>query len=214
MPASSQPPFVIGCHGLLADRRSPKQIALGNALNQIGIAFLRFDHRGCGDSQGGLRHTLSLEARCRDLYHAIGALETYSCLGQLAGLFGSSFGGTVVLATAAKHIVPAIISYAAPIRSSPMPSSATGIQSKNAAVGPRLSVMPFDISGLIDSLSNVLVIHGESDEIVPIDHAKEICHLVGYPKELIIFDKGDHRMGNPSHQMQFITQCQAWISKS
>ncbi|MBR9980379.1 MAG: damage-inducible protein CinA, partial [Desulfatitalea sp.] len=49
LPDVERPPVVIGCHGLLADRRSPKQIALASALGRLGIAYLRFDHRGCGD---------------------------------------------------------------------------------------------------------------------------------------------------------------------
>jgi alpha-beta hydrolase superfamily lysophospholipase len=51
-PSCDLPPVVIGSHGLLSSRRSPKQIALANRCCRYGMAFFRFDHRGVGDSQG------------------------------------------------------------------------------------------------------------------------------------------------------------------
>lgn len=61
LPAADNPPVVIGCHGLLSDRSSPKQIALAEACNALGLAFFRFDHRGCGESTGRLEAVTSLE---------------------------------------------------------------------------------------------------------------------------------------------------------
>jgi alpha-beta hydrolase superfamily lysophospholipase len=52
LPGDKPAPFVIGCHGLIADRRSPKQVGLAHACCRQGIGYFRFDHRGCGESQG------------------------------------------------------------------------------------------------------------------------------------------------------------------
>ena len=60
-------PLVVGCHGLLSDRRSPKQTALAGACQRQGMAYFRFDHRGCGESEGRLEEHTTLEARCSDL---------------------------------------------------------------------------------------------------------------------------------------------------
>ena len=52
LPDDGQPPVVIGSHGLYSSGSSPKQIALAEQCNRLGIAYFRFDHRGCGSSQG------------------------------------------------------------------------------------------------------------------------------------------------------------------
>jgi len=73
LPDDRQPPVVIGSHGLYSSSSSPKQIALAEQCNRLGIAYFRFDHRGCGSSEGEFDLVTSLEARCRDL---IAAAET------------------------------------------------------------------------------------------------------------------------------------------
>ncbi len=212
--AISHPPFVIGCHGLLADRSSPKQIALAEALNRIGIAYFRFDHRGCGDSQGPFDSHNLLAARCTDLYHAIQAMQSHNTLGPLAGLFGSSFGGTIALATVAMHNVPWIATYAAPIssRSITRPSPEE-IQTNDPSVAKHLTPYEFDISDRLSALSHILVMHGDKDEIVPLSHAKAIYENSREPKQLVIHPGGDHRMTDPDHQHNFIETCRAWFGR-
>jgi len=212
LPDVDHPPFIIGCHGLLADRQSPKQISLGEALSQIGIAYLRFDHRGCGDSQGDINEAPLLPSRCRDLYHAMKAMKTYSFLGPILGLFGSSFGGTVVLASASEHPVPTLISYAAPIRSrSIQPAVAKEIQARNEVSDRAATNFIFDISESISAIRNAIIIHGEHDEIVPLSHAREIYRIINEPKQLIIYDNGDHRMSSEKHQKRFLGTCITWF---
>ena len=43
---------MIASHGLLASKDSEKYIALGERLSKEGIAMLRFDFRGIGESEG------------------------------------------------------------------------------------------------------------------------------------------------------------------
>lgn len=213
LPDADRPAVVIGCHGLLANRHSPKQIALAEALNSIGIAYLRFDHRGCGDSQGSWESHTLLASRCRDLYHAIQTMQSHSATGALAGLFGSSFGGTIVMATAAEHRVPRIVTYAAPITSRTVHQKAAAdqIQSHNALSTKELTALAFDIRPQLPLLNNILVLHSENDEIVPCDHARQIFAAAGEPKKLILFSGGDHRLSDPSRQNQFIEACIAWF---
>ena len=116
LPEVPSPPVVIGCHGLLSDRSSPKQIALAEACNALGLAFFRFDHRGCGESAGRLEAVTSLEGRASDLLHAIRLLESRPGLGKRIGLFGSSMGGAVCLRVAGERQVAAVVTFAAPVR--------------------------------------------------------------------------------------------------
>jgi alpha-beta hydrolase superfamily lysophospholipase len=71
LPPNACPPVVIGSHGLLSDSDSPKQRQLAEQCNRIGLAYFRFDHRGCGKSQGYFGEVTSLDARANDLKDAI-----------------------------------------------------------------------------------------------------------------------------------------------
>lgn len=211
LPDTPLPRVVIGCHGLLADRQSPKQIALGQALNEIGIAYLRFDHRGCGDSQGQLHAATLLSTRCRDLYHAMRRMQSQTHIGPLLGFFGSSFGGTVAMATAAEHPVQTIISYAAPLYSRSIHNRVLqDIRAHQTLQAPEDTELFFDIQQQVQDLDNILILHGEMDEIVPVSHAHRIHQLSKEPKKLILFPKGDHRMSDSAHQSQFIQICKDW----
>jgi alpha-beta hydrolase superfamily lysophospholipase len=212
IPDTGRAPVVIGCHGLLANRQSPKQITLAAALNNLGLAYLRFDHRGCGDSQGTWDSRTLLADRCRDLYHAILTMQSHSAISAVAGLFGSSFGGTIAMATAAAHPVPRIVTYAAPITSSTVHQKAAAdqIQAHNALSTNQLSALAFDIRPQLPLLANILVLHAEDDEIVPCDHARQIYQAAREPKKLILFSDGDHRLSDPNKQHQFVEACADW----
>ena len=214
LPGVHQPPFVIGCHGLLSDRQSPKQIALAEALNRIGIAYFRFDHRGCGESGGKFDISHLLSSRCKDLLGAIRYIQSHSQVGQIAGLFGSSFGGTVCLCVASGISVPAVVTYAAPIDSLIIKKPTLG--EINSVYRDQLSAQPdfdFDIREILSKLNHILIMHGEKDEVVPLEHAHKIYEKAKDPKKLIIHKGGDHRMSNPDHQDAFIVECVSWFKK-
>lgn len=211
-PNTPNPPVVIGCHGLLANRQSPKQIALAEACNRQGLAYFRFDHRGCGDSQGEFSKNTTLAARRQDLYHAVQTMQAYSGVGLLAGVFGSSFGGTVALSYAANYPSPAVVTYAAPLSSATIRHAA--IRDNHGRIpAPSLfnESLSFDLEFSLDRVSHVLIIHSEGDETVPIDHAHQIYKKVISPKKLIIFEGGDHRMSNARHQERLKRCMTDWI---
>ncbi len=212
LPDRPNPPVIIGCHGLLANRHSPKQISLASACNQKGLAYFRFDHRGCGDSQGEFNKVTTLAARRQDLYHAVQTMQHQSQVGAITALFGSSFGGTVVLAHAAKHPSPALITYAAPINSTAIHHDNirdNNGQSPSAAL--LTDALTFDITSDLKAAKNILVAHSRNDETVPVEHAYQIYETAKDPKKKLIFEGGDHRMSNPTHQKHFEKIFVEWI---
>ncbi len=212
LPAVDHPPVVIGSHGLYSNQDSPKQIALARACNTLGMAYFRFDHRGCGSSQGEFDPVTSLAARCTDLKKAMEAIKSRNETGHRIGLFGSSMGGTVCLSVAAELKVNTIVTFAAPLRSRIRDEGLR--QSKNPdAPGIFLDAKKsdFDISGNISQVRNILIIHGEKDETVPLSHAAEIHRLAGEPKKITIQQNGDHRMSSKKHQVDFIGEASLWF---
>ena len=152
--------------------------------------------------------TASLAARCMDLKAAAAMLKTRNDLGGHMGFFGSSMGGTVCLAVARDTDVDAIVTWAAPVRSSELARSQA-----NAINGSDIPFKknPFDIIRQLNGLRNTLVVHGGADEIVPLSHAQEIHQHLTEPKKLIVFPHSDHRMSNPAHQKKFVLQACDWF---
>ncbi len=214
LPGVNKPPIVVGCHGLYSSQESPKQIALAAACNAMGMAFFRFDHRGCGISQGDFQQETSLAARTRDLKMAIGLLRGHPDIGPRIGLFGSSMGGSVCLSVASELRIDSVVTFAAPLRSK---LGNRNVKRKDAipleAIYLDARKTDFDIAGKIPGVRRLLVIHGEADETVPVGHAYEIYGLAQEPKQLIIQPGGDHRMSDAGHQREFIRDASEWLMK-
>ena len=213
LPPVERPAVVIGSHGLYSDQNSPKQIELARQCNRKKMAYFRFDHRGCGQSKAPLDQTTSLKARCTDLMAAAKMLRNRNDIGIQLGLFGSSFGGVVCLATARYVIADAIITWAAPIRSTDLVQNKADPASNEESSGSSqpFKKNPFDISDQLPGIQNILIFHGDADETVPLSHAREIYERVSQPKKLVVFSQSDHRMSNRTHQMDFIREATGWF---
>jgi len=213
-PDIRKPPVVIGSHGLLSDSDSPKQIRLAQACNQHNIAFFRFDHRGCGQSQGVFQNVTTLNARCNDLITAVKLMQNRDDIGNQIGLFGSSLGGTASLSVAARIKAAALVIVAAPVRSRRMENVfPAGDEFGALPVEFYKKMLQFDISDTLSWSNTILIFHGDNDAIVPIANAHEILTQAGNPKKLIIQPNGDHRMSHPKDQKQFIRQAASWFDR-
>ncbi len=215
LPDVQKPPVVIGSHGLFSTGNSPKQIALAEKCNEYGIAFFRFDHRGCGDSEGNFETVTSLSGRCEDLIHAVNLIVSRKDIGPGFGLFGSSFGGSTCLAAANRLKPDAIVTVAAPFR---IRTSDEAIEIIRKTDHPKADAMirhnrnlTFDISDQLAGISDLLIFHGDRDSIVPPFHAIEIHREARSPKRLIMLKNGDHPMSDPDHQQRFLREASLWF---
>lgn len=213
LPDRAAPPFVIGSHGLLADADSPKQVRLADALSEKKIAYFRFSHRGCGKSQGDLVHGMPLAKRAEDIVNALKTLTERIDMGPFLGLFGSSMGGAASLCVAATRFVPAMVTVAAPVRSREITAAGPAGLEPDPLTTALLKEesLRFDLSGGLSRIRNILLFHGDDDEIVPFSNALEIEKRATSPKRLIRFEGGDHRMSNPKHQAAFVREAARWF---
>ena len=86
---------IIMSHGLLSNKDSVKYIVLGEACEKFGFNAIRFDFRGCGESEGRIGDT-TITKRMADLNAMID--YAFNELGvNKIGLFGSSLGGYLSL---------------------------------------------------------------------------------------------------------------------
>jgi len=196
----------------MSSSSSPKQIALAHACNAAGIAYFRFDHRGCGRSEGVFREVTSLDARCIDLACAIKTIQSRPDIGDQLGLFGSSMGGAVCLSTASDFAVDAVVTFAAPVRSSSILEALKKNDDSSKLKSPfDEKQLRSDISDKLSSLHHILIFHGDADHVVPPSNAQEIYSKAGNPKKLIMQRHGDHRMSNKAHQKNFIRDTAQWF---
>ena len=215
LPPAPNPPIVFGSHGLLATGDSPKQMALADACNARGIAFFRFDHRGCGKSDGTFNVVTSLEGRKEDLTAAVHAVRSKYGLGEKTGFFGSSMGGAVSIASARSVKPDAMVTYAAPVRSRNINAVIEKDPAAGGDKGPLYNPgsLKFDISDNLADLHHILVIHGDTDPVVPVKHAQMIYESAHQPKRLMIQSGGDHPMNNPAHQLEFVAETAKWFKQ-
>ncbi|HUL29095.1 MAG TPA: YqiA/YcfP family alpha/beta fold hydrolase, partial [Thermodesulfobacteriota bacterium] len=205
LPNKMNPPCVIASHGLLSSKESEKYVTLGERMSSEGMAMLRFDFRGIGASEGKLEDD-SVSRRMADLSSAIGFVKSYPGMGgNRVGLLGSSLGGYVSLIGASMEKgIAAVVVWATPFHLDDLGSKKQGEDYPLPGKAffedlPRHRLLP-----LLPEVINCLVIHGDRDELVPVDQAWEIFHALGAPKEIHVIEEGDHRLTNLSHRQRAI----------
>lgn len=93
-PATGRVPVVICCHGLTGSRVGScyRFVRLARRLALENSACLRFDFRGCGESEGEFE-TLTAERLVEDLLAVLSDVTRQPwCDGDRVGIVGSSFG--------------------------------------------------------------------------------------------------------------------------
>ena len=218
LPETNAPPLVIGSHGLEGSKTSAKQMVLSRLLPANGVAFFRFDHRGCGDSQGNFLTDTSLEKRTQDYIEAVRHVMDLNLTSKRLGLFGSSMGGATCinawesLDKLGINICGGVLC-SAPVQSitiENIPVHANGNR-------PALPLSFFEknlLFNLLDktvALHHVLIFHGDADEVVPVGNAHDIYTHMQSPKKKVIHTKGDHQMTSKSDQADFARQAMDWF---
>ncbi len=213
LPEKGNPPCVIASHGLLSSKDSDKYIALGEKIAQQGIAMLRFDFRGIGESEGKIEDD-TVTRRVTDLGSAIDFIRSFPGLGERIGLVGSSLGGFISLIQASMDKeLKALVTWATPFHMDDLGSKE---QEEDYSLPgeaffkdlPKHRLLP-----LLPKVSNGLVIHGEADELVPLDQALRIFQNLSLPKEIHVVGGADHRLLNPDHRQRALDLTVDWFKK-
>ncbi|MCD4722652.1 MAG: alpha/beta hydrolase [Desulfobacula sp.] len=220
LPKVKYPPLVVGSHGLEGSKESAKQTVLAKLLVQNNIAFFRFDHRGCGESQGDFIKDTSLEKRTNDYINAVKHILSLEKTSQNIAVFGSSMGGSTCI-NAWESLLQMNINLCGAVLCS-SPAKSLTIENIPTDANEDRSALPlsffknnllFNILDKAKNLSNVLIFHGNADEVVPVSNANDIYNLAKEPKRLIIHKNGDHQMTARRDQAEFEIETMAWFLK-
>ncbi|MCP3871842.1 MAG: alpha/beta hydrolase [Desulfobacteraceae bacterium] len=220
LPQKKHPPLVVGSHGLEGTKESAKQKVLSKLLVKNGIAFFRFDHRGCGQSQGNFIKDTSLEKRSIDFINAIKHILSLKKTSRDLAVFGSSMGGATCinvwdsLSKMDINLCGAVLC-SAPAKSRTIENIPVDANDKRPALPLSFfkNNLLFNILDKAQHLSNVLIFHGDTDEVVPVSNAYNIYEQAKEPKQLIIHKNGDHQMTSKKDQAQFDIESIAWFLK-
>jgi dipeptidyl aminopeptidase/acylaminoacyl peptidase len=213
LPDRDHPPYVIASHGLLSSKDSEKYIGLGNRMSEEGIAMLRFDFRGIGESEGSDEDN-TISKKLADLSSALEFMRSRSDLGKQIGLVGSSLGGFLSLIKASKDKeIAAVVVWATPLHLDDLGSKEQGEDYPLPPEAffedlPKHRLLP-----ILHKVSNCLVIHGEKDELVEVEQAMGIFNHLTSPKEIHLIGGAGHRLTDPVHRRRAIHLTLDWFKR-
>jgi putative redox protein len=201
---------------------------IARALAARGIAVLRFDFTGLGNSDGDFANT-SFSSNVQDLLAAAAALERDHAAPAL--LIGHSLGGAAVLAAAGQlPSVEAVVTIAAPATPGHIQHLFSGVRGELETTGEaevQVGRRRFRIRRqFLDDLEQyadaehirrlkrpLLLFHSPVDEIVEVEEAAKIYHAALHPKSYISLDRADHLLTNREDSEYVAETLVAWASR-
>lgn len=231
LPPQGSPPFpaVVLCHGLPtgapADPSDGGYPALAEQLAAQGLAAFAFSFRGCYGSEGNF----DIAGWSRDLEGAIDYLWGLEAVDDSRiAVLGFSAGAAVSLYVAAEDKrVAAVAACACPV----------DFSSIYRAEKPQMTVDYFRKIGLIreagfppsleewlngfrrvNALHSVaeiaprplLLVHGSEDNVVPLEHSRQLYSRARQPKNLVVMQGDQHRLRRSGPAMRVVF---AWLKE-
>jgi putative redox protein len=220
--------FALFAHCFTCGKDIAAASRISRALAAQGIAVLRFDFTGLGNSDGDFANT-NFSSNIEDLVQAAKALEAQYRAPQI--LIGHSLGGAAVLAAAAKlDSIKAVVTIGAPATAQHVAhlfkEKEAQIQAQGEAVvalGAREFSIKKQFLDDIDQYSStekirnlgaaLLVFHSPLDTIVSIDEAGSIFQAALHPKSFVSLDKADHLLSRAADAEYVATTIASWVSR-
>ncbi len=231
-----QAPCVVIMHGFASSKHGTNRshVMLSEKLSEQGIASLRFDFRGAGDSEGCLSQ-LSLEDMVSD---AVKALEYTEKLERIdperIGVFGSSLGGSIAVLSAVQFGHAQALVLWAPVASGELwyrdfiaqhPEKLTEDPKEVLSSYRGFKLSPafqeqfrrMSAAKMLEQLDiPFLHMQGESDQTVSLLHQKDYkMHSEGReaPARFISYPHTDHRLGEEKVAPQVMHECVRWFKE-
>ncbi len=203
--------YALFAHCFTCSKNTRAARSISQCLTKNGIAVMRFDFAGLGDSEGDFSDS-NFSSNIDDITAAAQYLnKNYNAP---AILIGHSLGGAAVLAAA--NMIPtvkAVVTVGAPsepahvqhlIQSASEEIETTGSakvqigqQSFNIKKQFLEDINQQTLQNKIQHLGKaLLILHAPQDRIVSIDNAEKIYVAAKHPKSFISLDKADHLLSN------------------
>ncbi len=227
-PSSPPSAYALFAHCFTCSKDIAAASRISRALSKKGIATLRFDFTGLGNSDGDFSNT-NFSSNIQDLLQAARYMTEQGMAPDI--LVGHSLGGAAVLAvTPQLASVKAVVTIAAP---------ATGKHIEHLFIDHRDLINErneamVDLAGrqftikkqFLDDVARyndtdhiahlgkaLLVFHSPLDQVVSIDEAAKIYRAAKHPKSFITLDKADHLLSKAADAEYVATMISTWVSR-
>ncbi|MEM7135045.1 MAG: bifunctional alpha/beta hydrolase/OsmC family protein [Myxococcota bacterium] len=227
-PAIDPIAYAIFAHCFTCSKESKAATRISGSLAAQGIATLRFDFTGLGESDGDFSDT-TFSHNVADIVAAADALRVDRVAPSL--LVGHSLGGAAVLAAASA--IPetvGVATIAAPVEPEHVARLLRGSVKEIETRGEAqvdLGGRPFTIrkaflddiraqcnEDKIRSLGKALLIfHSPQDQLVDVDNARKIYEAARHPKSFVSLDGADHLLRKRADAEYVATVLRAWASR-
>jgi uncharacterized OsmC-like protein/alpha-beta hydrolase superfamily lysophospholipase len=201
---------------------------ISRSLSARGIAVLRFDFTGLGNSDGDFANS-NFSSNVQDLLAAAAKLTADHQAPQL--LIGHSLGGAAVL-SAAQQIdsIKAVATIGSPATAQHVEhlfqagadliakqgEATIGIGGRQFLIKKQMldDINRYNSTDQIKNLNAALIVfHSPVDNIVSIDQAAEIYQAARHPKSFISLDNADHLLSKASDAEYVGATLAAWASR-
>lgn len=231
-------PTVLMCHGLAGHKTGKYRlyVKLSEQLSGLGIASLRFDFRGSGDSEGHFSDA-TLSSEVSDTLTALKYLRGRSDVDQSKiGMFGRSVGGAVALMAARKAAPIKTIAIWAPLYDGEQwqaqwkmlhaPEISEELRYEKMKVNGQVPGVKFfdelfamNMAENLEHLQHIpmLHIHGELDEVITTIHADRYIKARKDSKTInkfIRLPESDHDFSHTKEQIQALEETADWFQKT
>jgi uncharacterized protein len=228
-------PAVLICHGLAGHKTGKYRlyVSLAKSLAKAGIASLRIDFRGSGDSEGDFLET-TVAAQVADALEGLNFLKSNPHVDkERLGIFGRSFGGAISVLAAERSPQIKSIALWAPMYNSEQwkelwsivndPSIPEVRRDEIMRVNGQQGGMKFfdgffkiQLDPQIQTLSNIPMLHiqAENDGIISIAHAegyKQSRKFAQAESKFIRLTKSDHDFSDIEEQLTAIQETTQWF---
>ena len=228
LPDGDPQAYALFSHCFTCNRFAPAASRISKTLAAQGIACLRFDYPGLGQSEGVFADT-SFSENVEDLKGAYHWMEENYEAPEL--LIGHSLGGAAAIR--AGRFMPkvrAVATVGAPFD----PAHAVMLFAdripevdENGEVTMKLAARTITISrSYLEDLADInpeeyvgllhkplLILHSPTDQTVGIDSAQNIFLTARYPKSLVALDGADHLMTRPGTAARAANIIREWSSE-
>lgn len=222
-------PAVALLHGFGGNHMEPRAIFTRTArrLASSGIAALRFDFRGSGDSEGEFRDA-SIESEVSDARAGLRFLAEQSEVdADRLGLVGLSLGGMIAACTAGDspevralvlwspvaHLGELFATEATEERARELLGEGYvdfgGLEVGMDLVEQAVGTDP--VAALGGFAGRVLVIHGTGDELVPAEHGQRYKAALGDRADLELVEGADHVYSALPWERHVMERTTAWL---
>ena len=236
---ATNPPLVVICPGFAGSKIGKHRVfvSIAEALTKKGVAVLRFDYRGSGDSEGSFSE-LTIDSQVSDVIEVVEFIKRgkYSLDASRIGLLGRSLGGMIATLAASKLENIKCMTLWAPVFSAscwkPLFNALLSNQSKESALLTNLpksipaipsrdflaQFFKINLVPVVKSLEKIplLHIHGIKDEFVKYSQAADwqkactnFCQ-----KKFVALENSDHDFSVADERLIAVSHTVDWLTSN